>query len=118
VEDEPQGAAPFLDRPGRVPEDVDELHRLVHDAPLARVRSGEPGVVSGLIDRDVQVVPGSAPLDVAAVLISPGRGVGPRLPSASNALTAARALGLRFRSAIRAVSRCPRRPHAQTGGGA
>jgi hypothetical protein len=39
-------------------------------------------------------------------------------PSSSNALTAALALGFRFRSAIRAVSRCPRRPHAQTGGGA
>ena len=78
VDDEPQGDAALLDRPGRVPEDVEELSQLVHDASLPGVRSGEPRVVSGLIERNVHVVPGSAPLDVAAVLIGPGRGIGHR----------------------------------------
>jgi hypothetical protein len=80
VNDEPQCAAALLDRPIRIPENVQVFQGLVHDTSLVGTRTGEPGVIPRLVEWDVDVVPGRAALDLTLVLIGPSRGIGERLP--------------------------------------
>jgi hypothetical protein len=56
VDEEAKGDTPFLDRPGRVPEEVHEFYQLGHDAPVSPV--GKPLVVAILIDRHIPLAPG------------------------------------------------------------
>src|SRR5258708_6869804 len=52
---------------------------LVQNAPLRWDVPGELRIVSGLVEGNVNVVPGSGLGEAPAVLICPGRGVGKRL---------------------------------------
>lgn len=52
---------------------------LVHDAPLLGHVGGESGIVSGLVQRNIDVVPGRGFRQPATVLVSPGRCVGDAL---------------------------------------
>jgi hypothetical protein len=65
VDEEAQRQTPFLDGPARVFEDSLELADLVHDAPVLRIGGREPGIVSGLLERDVHVMPSGRSLDPA-----------------------------------------------------
>ena len=79
VDQEPQRDPTLLERPAAILEDGPELADLRHDVPLLGCIAGESIAVAVLVERDVDVMPGPAPLDVPPMLIGPGRGGGHRL---------------------------------------
>ncbi len=79
VNEKPESDAAFLDGSTRVLEDGPKLSDLRDDVALGRLGAGEAVVVSVLVERDIDVVPGTAPLDVPSVLVGPVRSVGQRL---------------------------------------
>jgi hypothetical protein len=71
VNQEPQGKPPILDRLAFVLDDESELVDLVDHAAHLRIVAGELGVVLGLVEGDIDIVPRSGLGEPAPVLIGP-----------------------------------------------
>ncbi len=73
VDQEPKSETSILDRPGWIFQRCLKLMDLVHDATLLGHVSREPGIVTGLVQRNIDVVPGSGSRQPATVLVGPCR---------------------------------------------
>ena len=71
MDEEPQGEPAILDGLALVFKGHPELVDLVDHAALGRDVAGELGVVAGLVERDVDVMPGGRLRQPAAVLVRP-----------------------------------------------